>query len=339
MMKKPTLIDVGRVAGVSAITVSRAIREPERVSESMRQKVFEAVEELGYVPDSAASILASRRSTVIGMLVPSFSNEVFSQVLAGADDAIEGTKFSVQIGNTRYSSLKEEEMVRKFLTLKPAGMIIAGVDQTEITRGLLHSADCPIVQVMDLTHDPIDRIVGFSNFQAAAQATEHMIQEGFRRIAFVGTRMDPRTQQRMAGYRSAMEKNGLFESDLQITTAARSSVEIGRHLLSETLARVPDCDAVFCNNDDVAVGIAFECERRNIRIPSEMGICGFNDLGTTSQMNPAITSVRTPRAKIGNVAAQIVIEANSKTYEKREKEFDLGFTVMKRASTILRPAT
>lgn len=133
-----------------------------------------------------------------------------------------------------------------------------------------------------------------------------------------------------------MEKNGLFEDALQVTTTARSNVEIGRHLLSEVLERVPDCDAVFCNNDDVAVGIALECERRNIRIPAEMGICGFNDLGTTSQMNPPITSVRTPRAKIGSVAAQIVIDANSKPNGSGEKFIDLGFTVMKRASTIAR---
>lgn len=336
-MKKPTLIDVGRAAGVSAITVSRVLREPEKVSDSKRQKVFEAVKKLGYVPDSAASTLASKRSTVIGMLVPAFSNNVFSQVLAGASDTIEGTKFSIQIGNTRYSALKEEEMVRKFLTQKPAGMIVTGVDQTEVTRNLLAAADCPVVQVMDLTDDPIDSVVGFSNFQAAVQATEHMIQEGFRRIVFVGTRMDPRTQERMAGHRSVMEKNGLFESSLQITTPTRSSVEIGRQMLSDILERVPDCDAVFCNNDDVAVGIAFECERRNIRVPTELGICGFNDLGTTSQMNPAITSVHTPRTEIGSVAAKIVIDANSKIAEKGERNFDLGFTIMKRASTDLRP--
>ncbi|AML52149.1 LacI family DNA-binding transcriptional regulator [Falsihalocynthiibacter arcticus] len=337
-MKKPTLIDVARIADVSAITVSRTLRDPERVSESTRIKVQAAVEELGYVPDSAASTLASKRSTVIGMLVPSFSNNVFSQVLAGAYDAIEGTKYSIQIGNTRYSALKEEEMVRRFLTMKPAGMIVAGVDQTEMTRKLLKATDCPVVQVMDIADDPIDSIVGFSNFQAAAEATYYMIQEGFRRIAFVGTRMDPRTQMRMAGYRSMMEKSGLYDPALQITTQIKSSVEIGRHLLGDILSTVPDCDAVFCNNDDVAVGIAFECERRNIRIPQDMGICGFNDLGTTSQMNPAVTSVHTPRVEIGKVAAQIVIDANAKIETRSEKIYDLGFELKKRASTNLRGA-
>lgn len=332
-MKKPTLIDVGLEAGVSAITVSRALREPDLVTDSTREKVTAAVKKLGYVADAAASTLASSRSSVIGVLVPSFSNQVFSDVLSGASEVFEGTRFSIQIGNTGYSALKEEELVPKFLMLKPAGLIIAGINQTSATRKLLQSANCPVVQVMDMTEDPIDAIVGFSNYQAAAEATQHMVQEGFRKIAFVGTRMDPRTQERMAGYRSVLEEHGLFDSARQITTTTRSSVEIGRHLLGDILDRAPDSDAVFCNNDDVAVGIAFECQRRNIKIPQDMGICGFNDLGTTAQMNPSITSVRTPRFETGQTAARYILEVVSNKIEEQQKIFDLGFKLIKRAST------
>ena len=332
-MKKPTLIDVGNESGVSAITVSRALRNPDRVSVVLRERVFAAIEKLGYVPDAAAATLASNRSSVIAVLVPSFSNYVFSDVLAGASSVIEGTKYSVQIGNTGYSALTEEAMIPKFLTLKPAGIIIAGVDQTEKSRKMLAAADCPVVQVMDASDDPIDVIVGFSNFQAAAKAVAHMIEQGFRRIAFVGTRMDPRTQQRMAGYRSVMEEHGLFDQALLVTTPQKSSVEIGRHLLGSLLEIVPDCDGVFCNNDDVAVGIALECHRRNIHIPQDMGICGFNDLGTTSQMQPAITSVNTPRAEIGARAAQYILDRNAGLPQPENRNIDLGFELKVRAST------
>ncbi len=332
-MKKPTLIDVGRESGVSAITVSRALRDPDRVSAALRERVFAAIEKLGYVPDAAASTLASNRSSVIAVLVPSFSNYVFSDVLAGASSAIKETKYSLQIGNTGYSALTEEAMIPKFLTLKPAGFIVAGVDQTEKSRKLLAAAGCPIVQIMDTSEDPIDVIVGFSNFQAAAEAVAHMIDQGFRRIAFVGTRMDPRTQQRMAGYRSIMERHGLFDEALLITTPQKSSVEIGRHLLGSLLEAVPDCDGVFCNNDDVAVGIALECDRRNMRIPQDMGICGFNDLGTTSQMQPAVTSVNTPRIEIGVRAVQYILDRNAGLPLPEDRSIDLGFELKIRAST------
>ncbi|MFT6073730.1 MAG: LacI family gluconate utilization system Gnt-I transcriptional repressor [Yoonia sp.] len=332
-MKKPTLIDVGKESGVSAITVSRALRDPERVSLALRKNIFAAIEKLGYVPDAAAATLASNRSSVIAVLVPSFSNYVFSDVLAGASRVIEETKFSVQIGNTSYNALAEEAIIPKFLTLRPAGIIIAGVDQTENSRKMLAAADCPVVQIMDTSDNPIDVIVGFSNFRAAADAVSHMIEQGFRRIAFVGTRMDPRTQQRMAGYRRVMDAHGLFDEALLVTTPQKSSVEIGRHLLGSLLEIVPDCDGVFCNNDDVAVGIALECHRRNIHIPQDMGICGFNDLGTTSQMQPAITSVNTPRTEIGARAAQYILDRNAGLRRPENRNIDLGFELKIRAST------
>lgn len=333
-MKKPTLIDVGRESGVSAITVSRALRDPDRVSKALRERIFAAVDKLGYVPNPAAATLASNRSSVIGVLVPSFSNNVFSDVLAGASSVIEGTRFSIQIGNTGYSALTEEAIIPKFLTLKPAGIIIAGIDQTEASRRMLSAADCPIVQIMDDAPDPVDVIVGFSNFQAAAQSVQHMVDQGFRRIAFIGTRMDPRTQQRMAGYRSVMEEHRLYDERLLITTPQKSSVELGRHLLGELLEVAPDCDGVFCNNDDVAVGIALECQRRNLRIPRDIGICGFNDLGTTSQMSPAITSVHTPRTEIGAKAAQYILDRNAGQPQPKNRRLNLGFELKIRASTL-----
>ncbi|MBB5514236.1 LacI family gluconate utilization system Gnt-I transcriptional repressor [Rubricella aquisinus] len=333
-MKRPTLIDVGIEAGVSAITVSRALREPEKVSESLRERIAKAIDKLGYVPNPAASSLASNRSSIIGVLVPSFSNYVFADVLSGANSVIEKTGYSIQIGNTGYDPLTEEAMIRKFVSLSPVGLIIAGVDQTETSRNMLETVDCPVVQIMDSTDDPVDVIVGFSNFEAAAASAQHMVDQGYRRIAFVGTRMDPRTQQRMAGFESVMRQHQIYDPALFITTPQKSSVEIGRHLLAGLLDKVPDCDGVFCNNDDVAVGIGLECQRRNLSVPKDFGICGFNDLGTTSQMNPAITSVYTPRVEIGERAAQYILDRAAGGPQPDIRNIDLGFTLKKRASTL-----
>lgn len=332
-MKKPTLIDVGREAGVSAITVSRALRQPEKVSDSLRAKVQAAVKKLGYVPDVAAATLASKRSNIIGMLVPSFSNSVFADVLAGAYEAIRDTNYTIQIGNVQYSALTEEALLPGFLNLRPAGLIVAGVDQTDAARQMLQAAPCPIVQIMDISPNPIDMMVGFSHVDGAAAAVEHMVSQGFRRIGFLGARMDSRTQKRLAGYRMALEQNGLFDETRVMTTQAASSVAIGGHLVADLLARAPDCDAVFCNNDDIAIGAAFECQRRGVRIPQDLGICGFNDLGITSQMHPAVTSVFTPRFEIGKRAIEMIVQALTQDPEIHEKCVDLGFVLRPRAST------
>jgi len=334
MKKKVTLVDVGLAANVSAITVSRTLRQPNLVSETVRKRVLAAVKELNYVPDAAASALASRRSNIIGMLVPSFSNHVFSDVLSAAYKEIENTSYSIQIGNFRYSPLTEESLIPVFLNLKPAGLILTGTDQSSKALDLLKSVDIPIVQIMDVCGEPIDMMVGFSHRAAAAEAVQHLLDQNFTRIGFLGARMDPRSQQRMRGYLDVLEKHGLSDPNLIMTTQSRSSVEMGGHLLSGLLNKAPDCDAIICNNDDLAVGACFECQRRNIRIPEDMGICGFNDLGTTANMYPRVTSVHTPLYEIGKTAVQMLIRAIEQPSTITQKVIDLGFQLRVRESTL-----
>ena len=251
--KRVTLSDVASEAGVSAITVSRSIRSPGMVSAKVREKVQAAIDKLGYVPDQAASALASARTNVVGLLVPSLTNSVFSDVLRGVYDVIEGSGLSVQIGNYRYSPSKEENLVRTFLRQRPAGLIVAGIDQTEAARALLKTAPCPVVQIMDVTEAPIDLLIGFSHYDGAVEATRHLTQEGYRKPGFLGARMDPRSQARLAGFTDEAQARGVFDPQRIVTTTHPSSVGMGGQLLTDLLAQAPDTDAVFCNNDDLCL--------------------------------------------------------------------------------------
>lgn len=236
---KVTLKDVAAHAGVSAITVSRTIRAPHLVSEKARTKVQQSIEALGYVPDAAASALASNRTDVIGLLIPSVTNSVFTDVLTGLYDALEGSRFSIQIGNYRYNPATEEKLVRTFLRQKPAGMILTGVDQTEACRELLHSAPCPLVQIMDSDGEAADSMIGLSHFSGGRAATQHLVEQGYRRIGFLGARMDPRSQRRFAGFRAELSGLGLLDENRVVTTPRASSVGLGADLLRELLARRP----------------------------------------------------------------------------------------------------
>jgi len=198
---------------------------------------------------------------------------------------------------------------------------------------MLKDAPFPIVQIMDITDNPIDMIVGFSNSDASASAVSHMIEQGYRRIGFLGTRMDPRSQKRLAGYRRVLEQYNLLDPALIVTTPKPSTVAVGSQLLSDLLARSPDCDGVICNNDDLAAGVNFECQRRNISVPGEFGICGFNDLGTTSEMVPRVTSVFTPRYQIGVKAITLLIAAIEDGSMDNPKILDLGYKLRIRQST------
>lgn len=329
---KVTLADVGRIANVSAITVSRALRKPEMVSPKLRQRIEEIVAELGYVPDPVARALASDRTDVIGVLIPSVTNSVFADVLRGIYAGVEGSSFSVQFGNTRYSVLEEERLLRIFLSQRPAGLIVSGIDQSETSRALLTEARCPVVQIMEMGPAPVDMMVGFSHFDAAFEATRHLIASGYRRIAFVGARMDPRTQRRLEGYAEAVKEAGLFDEGLLITTPRASTVELGCQLLSDLLARTQKVDAIFCNNDDLALGVLFECQRRRIAVPDEIGLCGFNDLEMMAVANPPITSVRTFRQEMGRRAVEMVL-ARIAGKDVPEPVVDLRYELMPRLST------
>ncbi len=329
---RTTIADVAALAGVAPITVSRALRGLGTVTAELRERIDTAVQQLGYEPDPAARALASARSDILGVMVPSLSNIVFADVMRGIYDQLGDSQLQVQIANSHYSPIEEERLLKAFLRQRPAAIIISGIDQNEGARALLESAECPIVQIMEYSDNPVDMLVGFSQFDAGAAAAEHLVQSGYRRPGFMGARMDPRSQRRLAGYRRTMENAGLFDPDLITTTMMPSSIPLGRQLLIEAFRKAPDLDAVFCNNDDLAMGALFECQHAGISVPSRFGICGFNDLDMMGAAYPALSSVETPRYDIGRRAVQLIQGRLAGEPAKHVAE-DLGYTLRARAST------
>ena len=329
---RPTIADVAKRAGVGAITVSRALREPERVSEDLRRQIARVVDELGYVPDPNARALASARADVIGVLVPSLTNNVFAEVVRGIYDGLDDSRLQIQLGNTHYSGLEEERLLRVFLSQRPSALVVSGIDQTLTARKLLEEAGCPVVQIMEIGPDPVDMMIGFSHFEGGRTVTGHLVDVGYRKIGFIGARMDPRSQRRLGGYRAVMESAGLFDPRLITTTTTPSSVSLGRELLRDALAKVPTLDAVFCNNDDLALGVLFECHRAAIDVPGKIGIAGFNDLDMTGVAFPSLTSLRTHRYEIGRSAISMV-RATIAGERPAQPVVDLGFELKPREST------
>ena len=330
--KAVTLNDVAAAAGVSAITASRALRTPDIVSQQAQARVTEAVRRLGYAPNEAARALASATTSTIGVIIPSITNQVFAEVMRGIYDAAEGTPFQVQLGNTRYTGRKEEELLRLFAAQRPAGLIVSGIDQSQLARTMLESFNCPVVQIMDIGPDPIDMMIGFDHREGGRAATRHLLEQGYRRIGFIGARMDPRAQRRLAGYSDVMEAAGLFHDELIYTSAHSSSVSRGGEMFADFLGQVPDADAVFCNNDDMALGALFECQRRHIRVPGQFGIMGYNDLDYSAASAPSVSSIRTPRYEMGHRAIEMIIAA-SKGERPDPAVVDVGYELKAREST------
>lgn len=331
--KKLTLVDVAEAAGVSAITVSRVINHPGKVSEAVREKVQQAIDTLGYIPNQNASSLASAKSGVIGVAIPSLSNIVFTDVLRGIYKVMGTAGYKVLLVDTHYSPQEEEKMVRTLLSQSPEGLIITGGDQTGSCQNLLRNARIPIVQIMELLEAPIDMNIGFAHDCAAIDVVQHLLAQGCTRIGFIGARMDPRMQQRMRGYTQALEREGIFDPALIVTSPEPSSIGLGgelfRQLMASNNGRV---DGVFCVNDDLAMGALFESQRMQIAVPRDLAICGFNDIDAAAYVNPSLTSVSVGRYAMGVKAAELIIQRlNNKSLEP--SKIDMGYEIKQRVSS------
>jgi len=247
--------DVAERAGVGVMTVSRALEAPHSVSEPLRARVEAAVEALGYVPDRFAGGLASAGTRLVTVIVPSLSRRVFSDIVHGADAVLRPRGFQILFSNTFYSLGQEEETCRAVLGWRPEGVIIAGVDHTAGTRRLLAEAGVPVVEAMELGDDPIDLNVGLSHLDAGRRMGEHLVARGYRRIGFVGTQLDAdfRAARRRAGFLQALAGHGLACA-AEDSGGAPASFRIDAEAMARLLERRAPVDALFCVNDELAVG-------------------------------------------------------------------------------------
>lgn len=304
-----TLTEVAKLAGVSSMTVSRVLRDHANVSEETRTRVRAAIEQLGYVPNPVAGALATARTRLVVVLVPSLGNLVFTEVLRGANEVLQREGYQAVIGVTDYSLDREEQLIDAMRAWRPSGWIVAGLEHTPRARQALQAAGVPVVEVMDTDGEPIDMAVGFSNHAAGLAMGRHFVQRGWRRIGYVGGApdRDRRARKRLEGFEAALAEAGLA---LQASHVADqpSSLLTGRAGLAALLAGRPDLQAVYFSNDDMAVGGLMHCLAAGIPVPTQLALAGFNGLEIGEAAPLRLTTVRSPRYEIGQVAARSILE-------------------------------
>jgi LacI family transcriptional regulator, gluconate utilization system Gnt-I transcriptional repressor len=332
-MRRVTLDDVANLAGVSPITVSRVLRKPDAVSEALRRRVNAAVQELGYVPNIAASRLASSRTHAIGVIVPTLYNVIFAEYLFALHDVLVSAGFQVIVVNSRYSEQEEENAVKVLLGQRVEAIVIAGIHHTPLARQLLTRAHLPVVETFELSSDPIDLNIGMLQDRAGEVAAQHLIDSGFRRIAFLAGNLDHRAQSRFDGYRLAMQAAGLQKLEIISQRPRHSSVALGSDLLTLMHERGDRPEAIFCTDDNLALGAMQECRKRGMRVPDDIAIIGFHDLEFSACASPSLSSIATRRFETGKLAAERVLAALESTSRAPPNQIDLGFELIAREST------
>lgn len=304
--KRPTLQDIADHLGITKMTVSRYLRNPNSVAAATRQKIAVAIEQFGYIRNRAPDILSNAKSRAIGVLVPSLTNQVFADVIKGIELITDAAGYQTMLAHYGYSVEKEEQRIESLLSYHIDGIILSENHHSERTRKLLEVAHIPVVEIMDSSEVGIQQAVGFDNISAAQAMVETMIQRGCRQIVYFSARMDKRTRLKMQGYELAMRKHGLTPQSL--ITEQPSSFSLGAAQLQQALAQFPEIDGVFCTNDDLAIGALFECQRLGITIPSQIAIAGFHGHDVGQSLTPQLATVITPRLEIGKVAAQELLD-------------------------------
>jgi LacI family gluconate utilization system Gnt-I transcriptional repressor len=304
-------------------------------------------EKLGYVPDPAARALASQRSDHVTILIPLLTNALFVDLLEAAQRTLRAAGFQTLMGVTHYNASEEEQLLREQMHHRPAGMLITGLDHSPSTQKLMARSKVPCVHLMDLPEElstaPSDfaeaelrtsapYCVGFRQIDAGEAMTQHLLAKGKKRIVFAAAQLDPRVMQRLQGWRKALKACQKYDPTLEWLNPAPSSLALGGLMFEQIVKQNPAVDAIFFCNDDLAQGALLAAMRLGISVPQRVAIAGFNDLTGSDQMWPPLTTVRTPRAQVGEAAAQMLLQLiHGETPE--QPQLDLGFEIVARQST------
>lgn len=326
-----TLIDVARVAGVSPITVSRALHRPEIVSEKARNKVLEAVRQTGYVPNMLAGGLASNKSRLIAIFVPTIAHSIFAETVQSLMDHLTAAGYQTLIGLTGYSAEQEERLLAAVLGRRPDGIVLTGTLHTAESRNRLTAAGIPVVEAWDLGKSPIDMQVGFSHEKVGKAIARHLYQKGYRRFAIVSVD-DSRALKRGRSVVAQLKKLGIDEVPMAVLTAP-ATVGSGREGLRQLQAEGHRPQVIVCSSDTVAQGILAEAASQGLRIPEQLAVMGFGDLSSAAHVFPALSTVNVDGASIGRHVASALLQRFREGAMQAPVSLDTGFTLIDRAST------
>ncbi len=320
--------DVARAAGVGMITVSRALNTPDKLAPATLARVRAAIDKLRYVPNLTAGSLASNRSRIIAVIVPTIANSIFSDTIDGLAETLVEHRYQLLLGQTQYRINEEAALVDAFLGRRVDGLVLTGIKHAPGVRSRVKRSLIPVVETWDITTRPIDMVVGFSNRAAGNASAHYLVAKGYRTLGYIGGG-DDRSLARLGGFREGARACGVH-GVATVLVPTPSNPTDGATALANLLAHDAP-RAVFCSNDMLAAGALFECARRRIAVPRQIAVMGFADLPIAAGIEPTLTSVQVRAREMGQRAGSLLLQRLSGE-TVRDRVIDLGFAVVERAS-------
>ena len=307
---RPNLEDVARLAEVSTATVSRYFSAPEKVRPLLRQRVREAVDDLGYTPHGAARALASQRSNTVGAVIPTLDNAIFAAVVQTLQKELSAQGQTLLLAASDYDPERERGQIENLVVRGVDGLMLTGEAREPAVYELLERRG--IRHVSTYVHHPESAhpTIGFDNRGAMRKVVGYLHDLGHRSFAMIAgiAENNDRASERIAGVRLSLKEKGLILAGGRILEGAYS-IAAGREALGRLMDLSDRPTAVVCGNDVLALGALLEARSRNLRVPEDLSITGFDDLDLAREIPPGLTTIHAPLEEMGRRTAAYLLQA------------------------------
>jgi LacI family gluconate utilization system Gnt-I transcriptional repressor len=325
-----TLKDVARVAGVSPITVSRALNRPEIVHPETLELVQKAVKLTGYIPNQLAGALTGGKTRLVAAIIPHISNSIFVETIQAMSDRLWQDGYQLLLGLSGYPASREDELITAILSRRPDGIVLTGIGHSQETRLKILSTGVPVVEIWDLTPTPLDTVIGFSHVKIGEAIASNLLAKGYRKFGLLCAD-DERSLIRLRSAADTLAQHGVSDIHRHVG-AAPSTFQLGRVGLSTLLASGAKLDALVCGSDAIAQGALAEAQSRGLQVPRDLAVFGFGDFDFAAHTYPSLSTVRIDKKSIGIRTAEAFI-ARAAGKESDAKVMDVGFALIERESS------
>jgi LacI family repressor for deo operon, udp, cdd, tsx, nupC, and nupG len=311
-----TVKEIAAAAKVSVATVSRALQRPELVSEKTRERINEVVKRLGYTPNALARNLRTARTRLIVALLPDIANPFFSEVIRGIEQVAYEKGYSVLLGETQSNLVREQAYADMVAARQVDGMIT----MFHRVPAIPMDGRLPLVNACEYVKDSAISSVYVDNVAAAEAAIDYLVALGHRDIAFIaGPSSSPICVDREQGYHLALKRAGIAV-DPALTAVGDFSIEAGERAIEMFRTQGRTFSAVFCSNDEMAIGAMRALSSAGLRIPEDVSVIGFDDIRFSRYTTPPLTTLSQPKNALGREAMTMLIEIlNDPTVPPRKR--------------------
>lgn len=303
----PTLEDVAQRANVSTATVSRCMNSPDRVQKQTRERVLDAVRELGYYPNFGARALMAKSTNTIGAIIPTMENAVFARGIQAFQEALREKGVTLFIASFSYQEELEAEQIRTLTARGADGLLLIGHHRSQDIYRFLANREIPVLCAWTYDSTQSRLSIGFDNRRAMKYLATAVLAKGHHNIGMISAHQqsNDRAAQRVLGVHDAMSEAGLNADTLQLIETPYG-IENGAEVFQTLMSRADAPTVVMCGNDVLATGALQGAKKMGMKVPADVSITGFDDIELASIADPTLTTVHVPHREMGNRAAHML---------------------------------